>query len=731
MSNNYGNNAIVNLTNAQGLRKRPETMLDRRDIEGANHTVTEMVGNGLDEVGAGYGDLIKIIRHSDYSITVRDFGRGVPLGWNYVAQRWNWDLVYNEMFAGGKYEDEDVDYSNIDQMNYKFPIGTNGLGGFATQATSMFFEVYSYRAIEYIGEKTCCYMRFEEGVPVLKDLEVRSLEGNIVKFWKAVFFETGETFEKDGEIVKAKDVKWEIDHEEPLTDTEEDWNRGTLVHWRPDTVEVFSESNTEGVSYEWILENFKDTAHLKQCDFEIIDEASGTVNRIKGEGTEKLLETRAGSYMVPDSITKHENTIIGSYQKGNKTVKYLAKAEVFICFTDDSSTRGDVKAIPPIVYHNSIKMKRGTPYMGYEDAVSMFFRDRGRENNVKIDSSDYLRHITALICTYSTNSAYEGQAKGGVSSTFLYDLVKNLTYEALSKEWGKGNKNLKYIVTKVIESANLRIRIKEIEKQERLAKKASNVRHTPNKFTECLWNDPEKCEVWIPEGDSAQGALESARDRNFQALLPIRGKIINCAKSSLDKVLQNTVIKDLFSVLGTGMDLPHSDMFNIEKLRFNKIIIATDADEDGYQIRILVFLVFYVLAPELLRRGHVYVAETPLFEVITKSGTFFAYNKEEYQKLQKQYGDSIIKVNRSKGLGQNDPDMLWQTTMCPETRRLVQLKIDINDEPSRTLIDMLFGRDVFKQRKDTILELLGSEVGTLLQSAEIDMEEEVEEDEQE
>lgn len=679
MSQQYNDESIKALKGADRIRKRPEVMLTKRNIEGARHTVIEIVGNALDECGAGYGDTIEVTYHKDFSVTVRDYGRGVPMGYNESEERWNWDLIYNEMYAGGKYIDEDITEEIFNQINvndprtlksfvYLFPIGTNGLGGFASQASSEFFEVCSYYNEVQGNTETPMRqhrMRFTKGLPDFEEVEIS------------------------------------------LTDEK----RGTKIHWKPDCKEVFINAKDDDLGFEWLFEYFKEIANVKGYTFILMDESSGEKHTIEGKGLDNLIRDKCGKNIAYEAIYKKESWKKGNYYKGKAdstvVVRYLAKAEVALAFTK--------KTVVPICFHNSVKMLRGVTYSGIESAVDQFFSERAREFGVKLRPDDYREYVTCVVSTYSTTTSYENQTKQGVSDGFLYEMVYDTVYNMLLVEYGKGNKDLKEIIQDVVESAITRQKIQEYEKQKRAASRVSRTRQKPNKFIECDLDDPNKIELWIPEGDSALNGLLSARDKHTQALLPVRGKVLNCLKASLERILDSSVIKDLFAVLGCGMDLPKSDLFDIDNLKFDKIIFATDADEDGRQIRVLLFLIFYRLAPELLRQGHVYIAETPLFEnVLTTGRSVFAYNSEEQESVLEKYSGQIRVIHRSKGIGENDPDMIWSTTMNPETRRLVPLLMETEDEISMELIDCMFGADRGKQRKNVIMNLIGADLGDVI-----------------
>lgn len=691
MSENYGNASIKALKGADRIRKRPEVMLTKRDIDGARHTVIEMIGNALDEMGAGYGTELLITYFKEHSVAVRDFGRGVPLGWNKEEERWNWDLIYNEMYAGGKYEEDSIseevfnqiDVNNpatLDSFTYLFPIGTNGLGGFATQASSEFFEVRSYHNKTHGDANTPMVesrMYFEKGVPMLDELEV--------------------------------------------TETTEP--RGTYIHWKPDCKEVFTDAQTDDLDIKWLSDVCTDIAHLKKYKIVVKDEATGTTKEIMGKGLEELIKVKAGKNLASENVITKKQFKKGifnksAYDEDTTVVRYLSKIELVLAFT-----KAYTKSV---CFHNSTRMIRGRTYDGVRDAVAQFFSERAREANVRLQASDYEGLLCFIVSTYSTFTSYENQTKQGVSNAFLYELVYFLVYDTLKMEWGKENKDLKEAVSHAIEEAATREKVKAYEKQQREAKKVTRMRKVEG-LKECSFKGDYPAEIWFSEGDSAGNALVSARDSKFQAVFALMGKILNCEKASITKILEGeNIIKKIFGSIGCCMDIPGTNLFNIKDLKYDKIIIATDADFDGYQIRVLIFLVFYRLAKEILRQGRLYIAESPLYDITLVNGKhIFTYTKEEKDEVVEKYGAAVKRISRSKGLGQNDADMLWETTMCPETRKLTQIKINPDDSNSQEIIECLFGRDRLKIRKDLILDNMGVSIGSIMEVAELDEEMEI------
>lgn len=640
MANNYTDDSIKSLKGADRVRLKPAVMFGSDDLNGAFHTVKEILGNSLDEARAGFGSKVIVTHHSDNSISVEDDGRGVPMAWNEGEGRYNWDLIFNELYAGGKYD--------ADNGDYEFSIGLNGLGSASTQYTSDWTHVTSKRD-GFIYEKS-----FKDGNPVDDELKVTP---------------------------------------------NEDGTTGTRVHWKVSN-EVFKSTAFTAKMFHNLLEA---QAHLNGITIVFKDENTNSETVFEGIGIEHYLKTRIGGE-VQDTFTKQAES------KGIEHGKrYRVKADIVLALTSEEVRTTQLH------FHNTGEMKTGVHMSSFDSAIMTFFKDVSKQYGVKILPVDYSGYVHVLTSTYSNRTSFANQTKDAVSDGFIAGIVYNTILDILEEGLAMKRDSIQTLVENVVNSALARQKAKEIEQQTKLANKITSTRKAkPEKFADCSEEDPKKRELFIPEGDSAKGACKAARDRHTQALLPIRGKIINVLKAPLADVLANNEVQDIINVIGAGVDLGEKSTFDIKKVQYNKVIFATDADVDGYQIRVLLYLLFYRLMPEMLRQGMVYVAETPLFEIVTKEGSLFAYSLDEKNKIVddlKARGIAVKKLNRSKGLGENDADMLWNTTMNPETRRLVQLKIDPSDSLSRSVTDMLFGNDPTKERKEFVYSLLSEVLG--------------------
>lgn len=633
----YNDDSIKSLKGADRVRLRPGVMFGSDNIKGAFHTFKEILGNSLDEARGGYGKEIEVVYYKDGAISVRDYGRGVPMGWNKAEKRYNWDLVFNELYAGGKYEDDEV---------YKFSVGLNGLGAAAVQYVSEYFLVESYHG------NTVQKKEFAKGNPIGKDLIEETLEE-----------------EKYGTF-----IKWKIDNE------------------------VFRNTNFK---FKDFLEYCEGQAHINEVNFTLTDEKTGEVVRYEGKGIEHYLREQVGDNVI-EVLQKKEKT--EGFEERNQ--RYTAVCELCLAITEETESK-------QLFFHNTATMTTGYHIQAVQDAISGFFKALGKKNGVTIMPYDYNDYLSVLVSSYSNITSFANQTKDGVDNKFIYDLVKKTVSDLLEESVAKGLNSMNVLMENVVNAAIARKKAKELESQERLIRKTTGGKKVKaEKYVDCRSNDPKEKELFILEGDSALGSCKNARDSKFQALLPVRGKTLNCLKAPIEQVLENKVIKDLITTLGCGVDIGGSeDLFDINKLQFDKVILTTDGDVDGFQIRVLLYTVFYRLMPELLRKGKVYVAETPLFEIVLggKDGSVFAYSVEEKNKILadlEKKGKKFKKIHRSKGLGENTKEMLWMTTMNPETRRLVPLTMDIVEENVVKMSNMLFGNDLDNERKDYIFEML-------------------------
>jgi DNA gyrase subunit B len=618
---------------------------------------------------------------------LRDYGRGVPLGWNDKdnVKNWNWHVIYNELYGGGKYETNQVelmqikDWSNFDPTayNYLFSVGLNGLGAASTQYTSEFFEVRSYR------DGKCTSRSFRRGDPII--------DGEQFDMFSA----TQEQIESIPEIIE--------DTNEP---------NGTYIHWKPDNT-VFDDVN---IGSDWLFETCKDVAGVAGVELHFVDEMLGKDITIPAGTLKDIVKDHGGTKLIRDESGEDVLFTADNFTHGKTVVE--GKDFVWVCKCDIAF--GLTKAeVLPTCYHNSVKMISGRQYEAIQDAIAAFIVDKGRAQGLKIDKKDYQYTFGVAVSTYSNYASFRNQTKDAVDDMFIYSTIKDTLLNKLQVEYGKGNKYIVEAVERVFNEARSRIEAAELQE---IAKKTAKLKRekAPDKFVSCDAYESKnygEVELWITEGDSAAGAVKNARNSSFQAIFPIRGKGLNVAKSSIKKILANEEIRKIFAILGTGFDLniKGENLFNMDDLKVGKIIIATDADEDGYQIRVLLFLTFYMLAPRLITEGKVFIAETPRFGLDLNDGSrVYARNDEARDELIQKYAGKITHIGRYKGLGEVNEDILRETTVHPATRDLVPVTCDLQNQTERDLIDALFGADKYNQRKAIISAVLGTDVTDML-----------------
>jgi DNA gyrase subunit B len=681
----YDDDSIDQLEGAERVRTRPEATLGSDGLSGARHTVIEIVGNSLDEANSGYGSRLDVTYHEDRSVSIRDYGRGVPMGYNEKRKRYNWDLIYNEMYAGGKYGDSQKKLAEFDwsqkldlvsfvrQFNYLLSVGLNGLGGACTQYTSEYFEVRSYR------KGKCSSMKFKGGYPILP------------------------TEDADGNKLSKKEA-----YSQALQITDTDELDGTYIHWKPD-IEVFSDVD---IKADWLRETVGDMLQISGVELHYKNELTGESEVVESGGLNQLLKDKFKGNIASEQDEDGNYACIDIDEYTHGHTMHRNKQSIYVLFVQAKIVPVKKESLP-FCFHNSVPTTGGAQHDGIMFAIDRFFSNV--VTDVKVERRDYVDKLGVVLSSFSNIVSYKGQTKSEVDNSFIQEFCYNTVYDTLEKEYHKGTKLITDIVKAVKEEAEARIAIKEYEKQVRQAKKSTRQK-PPEKFVSCINYDRknyDEVELWLTEGDSASTSCKGARDRVFQALLPVRGKLLNVLKSNMQKILSNDIIRNIFSVLGVVMDIGDS-LFNIDDLKVGKIIIATDADEDGYQIRVLLFLVFYKLAPELLRQGKVFIAETPLYSTILPNGEKkFIMTKRDLQELEAKYGR--LKTQRFKGLGESNASELKETTLDPQTRTLTPLMIDFEDDLSISIINSLFGTDDAKQRKSILTNILGGSTAELLE----------------
>lgn len=642
-TSDYGQSSISSLKGADRVRKRPGVIFGSADINGAIHAVFEIISNSVDEAKEGHGNVIKISFRKDGSVRVEDFGRGIPLDWNPNEERYNWELVFCELYAGGKYGEEEGG-------SYGDSLGLNGLGACATQYASEYMNVTAYRdGLEY-------NIRFEKGNPVT-------------------------------ELTKT-----------PTSRTQS----GTIIDFKLD-LEVFDEIQAPiEVLVDMLRRQAMLTAGLK---FELSYEGHDDIVFHYPDGTSEFIKEVIGK----DKLTK--DIIVGNSNRvgrdDEKKPEYNVNMNIAMTFSRHHQFTE--------LYHNSSPLENGGVHLkalkdGMVKAFTQLIKDDKEHKNVgKITYTDIEDILVCIINTSCLGSLvqYENQTKKAVSNKFIQVALRDYIIDFIN-EWSVLNETECAKVIKEIALNKKARESAEAVKSSALKKLTGNMDNNtkrPKKFVDCDSKITEEREIFIVEGDSALGSCVTARDSYFQALMPLRGKIRNCIKSSIIDIMKSEPIMDLIQVLGCGIETTDKNLkgvlkFDMEKLRWGKIIICTDADIDGMQIRTLVLTMFYTLMPQVLESGRVYIAETPLFEITYKGKTYFAYSEEEKIKILNELGNPTtgISLQRSKGLGENEPEMMSLTTMAPATRRLVQVKYDKNAAKSHFMFNALLGDDIENRR---------------------------------
>ena len=646
----YGNDSISSLKGADRVRKRPGVIFGSDGLEGCEHAVFEILSNSIDEAREGYGTDITTVRYADGSIEVSDHGRGIPVEWNEKEQRYNWELVFCELYAGGKYKNDTGE-------NYEFSLGLNGLGTCATQYSSEYMDVTIVRD------------GFEYGL----------------------HFEKGEnrTGTKEGFTKKPTNAR----------------KTGTTIRWKPD-LEVFTDIN---IPVDYYLDTLKRQAvvnsHIK---FVLKNQVSGS----KFDTTEFLYQNGIVDYvgeLAGETPLTSVQFLEGERRGRDRADKaeYKVKLSCAFCF---SSAVSRIE-----YYHNSSWLEHGgapdkAARSGFVSAIDAYLKQNGKyaKNESKITFQDVADCLVLVTNCFSTQTSYENQTKKSINNRFIQEAMTEFFRSRLQVYFLENKQEADRIAEQVL----INKRSRETAERARITvkKKLSgnlDIANRVQKFVDCRSRDASRRELYIVEGDSAMGSVKLSRDAEFQGIMPIRGKILNCLKADYARIFKSEIITDLLRVMGCGVEVRDKHVkdltaFDLGSLRWNKIVICTDADYDGFQIRTLVLTMLYRLVPTLIREGYVYIAETPLFEITCKDKTWFAYNETEKADILKQLEGKKISVARSKGLGENEPEMMWLTTMNPETRRLIKVMPE-DAEKTAFYFDLLLG-DNLAGRKEYIAE---------------------------
>jgi len=638
------NESITALKGADRVRKRPGVIFGSDGIEGCQHSVFEILSNSIDEARDGHGNKIIITRFQDDSVEIEDFGSGIPVEFNQKEQRYNWELLFCELYAGGKYREGD---------SYEFALGLNGLGLCATQYASEYMDAEIFRdGFQY-------HLRFEKG-------------------------------ENVGGLQKQPANRKQT---------------GSRIRWKPD-LEVFTDIR---IPVEFYTDMLKRQAVVN----------AGLLLIFKNELSPGKFET--AEYRYENGIADYVKELAGeetltpvSFWQADRAGRdredkpeYKVKLSVALCF----SNRAKVLEY----YHNSSFLEHGgSPDKAVRSAfvsqIDAYLKQSGKylKNESKINFADVEDCLVLVSSSFSTQTSYENQTKKAISNRFIYEAMTDFLKHQLEVYFLENPDDANRICEQVL--INKRSRENAEKTRLNLKKKLAgsiDLSNRVQKFVDCRTKDIDRREIYIVEGDSALGACKQGRDAEFQAIIPVRGKILNCLKAEYDKIFKNEIITDIIKVLGCGVEVKSKankelSSFDLSGLRWNKVVICTDADVDGFHIRTMILTMLYRLTPTLIEEGYVYIAESPLFEITTRDKVYFAYSEKEKTAVLERLGKTKYTLQRSKGLGENEPDMMWLTTMNPETRRLIKV-LPCEAQATSDTFDLLLG-DNLAGRKEHIAE---------------------------
>ncbi|MBR7112302.1 MAG: DNA topoisomerase [Clostridia bacterium] len=649
----YGNASITALKGADRVRKRPSVIFGADNLEGCEHSFFEILSNSVDEAREGHGDVITVTAFQDLSIEVDDRGRGVPLGFNAKEGRYNWELIFCELYAGGKYD------NNKKGAAYEYSLGLNGLGACATQYASEYMDVWSFDGQEVHS------ISFKKGNPA-SELQSRELE-------------------------------------------KKERRTGTVIRWRPDR-EVFTDIH---IPHEF----FKDVLYRQA---------------VVNSGIKFVLRLETDKNKFEEHVYFYKNGIIDYVrEKTGDTAKIEPVQWHLETQGRDSEDRPEYKMKADITfsvsntvnfteyYHNSSFLEHGgspdkAVRAAFPAVIDAYLKSHNKykKGEKPVTFEDVQDCLVLVINSFSTMTSYENQTKKSITNQFIRDALRTFIREQLNFYLVEHPAEAEIFANQVLINKRSRETAEKAryDLKERFTNASNDFSNRVEKFVDCRTKDPTLRELYIVEGDSALTSCKLGRSPEFQAIIPVRGKTLNCVKAAYDRIFKNDIIKDLLRVIGCGVEVDTKkvkndfNQFDLSKLRWSKIIICTDADEDGFQIRTLLLTLFYRLLPTLLQEKKVFIAESPLFEITTKDEILFAYNEFEKADILKKLDAEGKKytLQRSKGLGENEPEMMWQTTMNPATRRLVSVE-PADVERTEYMFDVLMG-DNLAERKVFIAE---------------------------
>ena len=596
-TNQYNAEQIQVLEGLEAVRKRPGMYIGSTGTKGLHHLVWEVIDNSIDEFLAGHGEKVEVTIGSGEIVTIRDYGRGIPVDNHSKKGLPAAQLVMTTLHAGGKF----------DGSGYQVSGGLHGVGVSVVNALSKWLELEIYRD-GYLYKQ-----RYEQGYPVT-------------------------------ELEKMEKTK----------------QTGTKIKFRPDE-EIFDE-----VSYDFdvLKKRLQESAFLnKNLEIDLKDERNDKeVNFCYSGGLKEFIK----------HLNKNQTPLLDEIVY---TEKEVDDTYVEIAFQYNKSYNQRIYS-----FANNINTHDGGYHLtGFKTAITKAFNNYAKENNLlkkkdpNLKGRDLREGLTAVVSVKLTDPQFEGQTKTKLGNSEIRTVVERTVYEYLRYYLDTNPKLAKLVVNKALEAVKAR---KASKKARKLARRKGALTNSslPGKLSDCSSRKPSKSELYLVEGDSAGGSAKQARDREYQAVLPLKGKIMNVERARLNKILKNTEIKSIVTALGAGI----GEEFDLDNLRYHKVIIMTDADVDGAHICTLILTLFYRYMPELIENNHIYIAQPPLYQVSYGSDKKYIYTNNELQEYLKDKNRDRISIQRYKGLGEMNPSQLWETTMNPDNRKLQ--KVEVEDE---------------------------------------------------
>ena len=670
MTETYDASHITVLEGLTPVRERPAMYIGSTDTRGLHHLVYEVVDNSIDEALAGYCNLITVMINKDGSVAVVDNGRGIPVDTMEKNHKSALEVVLTVLHAGGKFDKE----------SYQVSGGLHGVGVSVVNALSNWLSARVYR------DGNVYEMRFSQGKPTSPLSVHKETLAELLERYQLWYCEAGpiRASHITGNGIRPCKRRKRTESGIPgKVRIEDDRYR---IHFVPDAT-IFE---TTIFDYDVLAHRLRELAFLNAgVRIKIFDDrsgdsadycyAGGLVEFVKylNEGAESL-------HPLPIDISR-------------KDVENKLELEVAMQYT----TAYDEKLF---AYVNSVNTREGGTHLeGFRSAITRAINSMAKRNGLIKENSpltlrgeDVREGLTSVISVKMANPQFEGQTKMRLGNSSVKGIVDSLVYAALSEYFDENPKVLQIIIEKALSAAKAR----EAARNARdLARRKSSLESSglPGKLADCSERDPAKSEIYIVEGDSAGGSAKGGRDRKFQAILPLRGKILNVEKAGEHQILKNAEIQTLISAIGTGI----GEKFDPERARYHRIVIMTDADVDGAHIRTLLLTFFYRYMLKLIEAGYVYIAQPPLFRVAKGKEEIYVYNEDEMQKVSAAMGEKGVSVQRYKGLGEMNAHQLWDTTMNPENRIFKQVNIEDAMEANE-IFKTLMGKDV-EIRKNFII----------------------------